>query len=113
MPNTAILTKHPARFDIPHELVPTVQPIPNLIHDRYIEKPYGELQRDAHNRLIVSVKFCLAGVKPYLIMLTKNKTQEIIYQCLQFLSLVIISYLTYSKIYYQSFEIDTKSDGAS
>ena len=64
---------------------------------------------DNDNRLIVSIKFGLLCVKPYLIMLTKSKTKETLYQVLQFCSLVTISYLTYSKIHYKSFQTNRKS----
>ena len=37
-------------------------------------------------------------------MLTKDKTQQIVYQILQFCSLIMVSYLTYSKIYRKKFQ---------
>ena len=37
-------------------------------------------------------------------MLTKHKTTQIVYQILQFCSLVMISYLTYFKMYHKSFQ---------
>ena len=65
---------------------------------------------DDDNRLIITIKFGLVCVKPYLIMLTKNKTQEMIYQILQFCSLTMISYLTYSKIYYKNFASNLRNN---
>ena len=38
---------------------------------------------DDDNRLIISIKFGLLCVKPYLIMLTKDQTYRMVYQILQ------------------------------
>ena len=58
-----------------------------------------KIPKDDENRLIISIKFGLICIKPYLIMITKHKSLEIVYQILQFCSLIMISYLTYVKMY--------------
>ena len=62
---------------------------------------YNIFSRDSDNRAIITIKFGLLCVKPFLILVTKDKIQAIVYYMLQFCSLLVISYLTYTKVYPQ------------
>ena len=60
---------------------------------------------DNDNRAIITIKFGLLCVKPYLILLTKDSWERIVYQLLQLLSLLMVSYLTYCKVYYKKMQL--------
>ena len=61
---------------------------------------YNIFSNDKDNRAIITIKFGLLCVKPFLILLTNDEVQAIVYYILQFCSITIISYLTYTKIHY-------------
>lgn len=57
------------------------------------------LSDSSNRRLILSMKFVLLIIKPYLIVVANDESRALVFEVLQCMTLIVVSYLTFSRLY--------------